>query len=240
MTLDFWIGGKGPEMIEKYGYGWTGGILRNPDVWRTLWNSILLSFTCAFVAGTCGILIGYAVVKKRNTKLSGIVSMLAFIPYLIPSIAFGAAYLALSTRITFLYGTFLLLAIVGSIKYMPFASRASTGAMMQLSGEIEEAAILTGTPWHKRMTRIIFPIQKSSFLSGFLLPFISCMRELSLFVLIVASKNSVITTLLMYYDEKGYSQYGNALNLLIVVFVLVVNWIVNKLTGASIDKGVGG
>ena len=77
-------------------------------------------------------------------------------------------------------------------------------------------------------------------LSGYLLPFMSCMRELSLFVLIVASRNSVITTLLMFYDEKGYSQYGNALNLLIVLFVLVVNGLVNKLTGASIDKGVGG
>lgn len=240
MTLDFWIGGNTPGMIEKYGYGWTGGILRNSEVWRTLGNSILLSVTCALVAGTCGLLIGYAVVKKRNSKLAGIVSTLAFIPYLIPAMAFGAAYLAFSTKITFLYGTFLLLAIVGSIKYMPFATRASTGAMMQLSGEIEEAAVLTGTPWWKRMTKIIFPIQKSSFLSGYLLPFISCMRELSLFVLIVASRNSVITTLLMYYDEKGYDQYGNALNLLIVLFVLLVNWLVNKITGASIDKGVGG
>lgn len=240
MTLDFWIGKDSPEMLEKYGYGFVGGILRNPEVWRTLGNSILLSVTCALVAGTCGLLIGYAVVKRRNSKLSGIVSTLAFIPYLIPSMAFGAAYLAFSTKVTFLYGTFLLLAIVGSVKYIPFASRASTGAMMQLSGEIEEAAVLTGTPWHKRMTKIIFPIQKSSFLSGYLLPFMSCMRELSLFVLIVASRNSVITTLLMFYDEKGYSQYGNALNLLIVLFVLVVNWLVNKLTGASIDKGVGG
>lgn len=241
MTLDFWIGSStSTELANKYGYGWTGGILRNPDVWRTLGNSILLSVTCALVAGTCGLLIGYAVVKKRNSKLAGIVSTLAFIPYLIPAMAFGAAYLAFSTKITFLYGTFLLLAIVGSIKYMPFATRASTGAMMQLSGEIEEAAVLTGTPWWKRMTRIIFPIQKSSFLSGYLLPFISCMRELSLFVLIVASRNSVITTLLMYYDEKGYDQYGNALNLLIVLFVLLVNWLVNKITGASIDKGVGG
>ena len=90
------------------------------------------------------------------------------------------------------------------------------------------------------MVKIIFPIQKSSFLSGYLLPFISCMRELSLFVFLIVDSNFIATTLLMYYNEKGYDQYGNALNLLIVIIVLLVNFIINKLTGASIDKGVGG
>ncbi|MGP1491622.1 MAG: ABC transporter permease, partial [Treponema sp.] len=82
--------------------------------------------------------------------------------------------------------------------------------------------------------------QKPSFLSGYLLPFISCMRELSLFVLLIVDSNFITTTLLMYYNEKGYSQYGNALNLLIVIIVLLINWMVNKLTGASVTKGVGG
>ena len=42
------------------------------------------------------------------------------------------------------------------------------------------------------------------------------------------------------YNEKGWNQYANAINLLIIVVVLVVQFVVNKLTGASIDKGVGG
>ena len=133
-----------------------------------------------------------------------------------------------------------LLVLLGSIKYMPFATRSATGAMMQLSAEIEEAAILTGTPWWKRMVRIIFPIQKSSFLSGYLLPFISCMRELSLFVFVVANNRMIVTTFMMYFDEKGLPQYGNAINMLIVIVVLLINMTINKLTGASIDKGVGG
>ena len=46
--------------------------------------------------------------------------------------------------------------------------------------------------------------------------------------------------MLMQYSEKGWAQFGNAINLLIIIVVLLVNFIVNKLTGASIDKGVGG
>lgn len=136
-------------------------------------------------------------------------------------------------------GTFILLVLVASIKYLPFASRSGTSAMMQLSGEIEESALIVGAPWFVRMTKILFPIQKSSFISGYLLPFVSCMRELTLFVLL-ADKDSVITMLLSYYDDADISQMSNGVNLLIIIVVLTINLIVNKLTGASIDKGIGG
>jgi iron(III) transport system permease protein len=112
--------------------------------------------------------------------------------------------------------------------------------MMQLSTQIEEAGEIIGVPWNKRMRKLVIPIQKASFISGYLLPFISCMRELSLFVLLVTPSNRVLTTLLFYYNEKGWDQYSNGINLMIVIIVLIINWIVNKATGASIDKGIGG
>jgi iron(III) transport system permease protein len=89
------------------------------------------------------------------------------------------------------------------------------------------------------MTHVLFPIQKSSLISGYLLPFISCMRELTLFVLITSSF-SLITNVLQFYNVYGMTQMSNAVNLLIVVFVIGVNFLINKLTGASIDKGIGG
>ena len=133
----------------------------------------------------------------------------------------------------------ILSSIVGCVKFLPFASRSGTNAMLQLSGEIEEAAIITGCPWIKRMTKILFPIQKSSFISGYLLPFISCMREYTLFILLTGA-TSLITNTLQYYSTNGLGQLSNAINLLIVVFVIVANFLVNSLTGASIDKGIGG
>ena len=236
MTLDFWIGTGLDKRLDQ---GDSTGILLNPKVWNALGFSLLLAITCALVAGTSGILVGYGVAKRRGSRLSSLVNNLSFFPYLMPSLAFGAIYLAMASKISWLSG-FLLLALVGSVKYLPFASRSGVNAMLQLSGEIEEAAVITGVPWWKRMLRVIFPIQKSSFLSGYLLPMVSCMRELSLFVLLVPSSNTLLTTMLMQYSEKGWAQFGNAINLLIIIVVLLVNYTVNKLTGASIDKGVGG
>ncbi len=235
MTLDFWIG----RNLDYLDQGDSTGILLSAKVLKALGFSLLLAVTCSVVAGTSGVLVGYGIVKRRGSKLATAVSNLSFFPYLMPSLAFGAIYLAMSSRIPFLQG-FAVLALIGSVKYLPFASRSGVNAMLQLSGEIEEAAVIVGVPWYKRMLRILFPIQKSSFLSGYLLPMVSCMRELSLFVLLVPTSNTLLTTMLMQYSEKGWAQFGNAINLLIIVVVLLVNFCVNKLTGASIDKGVGG
>ena len=66
------------------------------------------------------------------------------------------------------------------------------------------------------------------------------MRELSLFVLLAASYTTLITTVLQEYSRTGLSQAANAINLLIILLVLIIQFTISKVTGASIDRGVGG
>lgn len=232
LTLAFWIDPGFPLQNGLH------GLFHETQVWSAFRNSIVLSFSCSLIAGTLGILIGYAVSKRRGSRLAKLADNLAFLPYLMPSMAMGAAFLAIGAAMG-LSKTMTLLILVGAIKYLPFASRSGINAMLQLSKEIEEAALIVNVPWWKRMVRIIFPIQKSTFISGYLLPFTSCMRELSLFTLLSSGSIYLMTTLLEYW-QIWCDQSANALNLLIVVTVLAINLLVNKLTGASIDKGVGG
>lgn len=239
-TLQFWIGTAEQNTATNS----ESGILLNPTNWQVLWNSVKLAIISSLGAGTLGFLAGYAIVRGRGTKLAAIVDNLAFFPYLMPSMAFGAIYLSMfSVRRWFmpsLYGTFTILVLIATVKYLPFASRAGINSMHQLGKEIEEAGQIQGIGWFKRITRLVIPIQKSSFISGYLLPFTSCMRELSLFVLLVTPSTRVLTSMLYYYNEKGWSQYSNAINLIIVLIVLGLNQLVNRVTGASIDKGIGG
>ena len=236
-TVKYWIT---KEQTNAYITG-SVGILRNKEIWTAFGNSLLLSLVCALIAGTFGILVGYGVAKKRGSRLANYVSNLAFLPYLIPAMSFATIYLIMSytKALSFLNGSLLLLIVVGSIKFLPFASRSGTNAMLQLSNEIEEAAVIVGVPWWKRMVKVLFPIQKSSFISGYLLPFVSCMRELTLFVLLTGS-STILTAVLQNYEKYDCVQISNGINLIIIVSVLVINLVVNKLTGASIDKGVGG
>ncbi len=139
-----------------------------------------------------------------------------------------------------LTGAWMLVGIVlGTIKYIPMASRSSLNAMMQLSNEIEEAGIIQGIPWWKRMLRIVFPIQKAAIISGFLLPFISCMREYDLFVFI-GSDQFTLTRFMFQLGSDGVPALENAANFVLIAIILLVNWLTNLLTGASIDKGLGG
>ena len=237
LTTKWWVT---DENITENGMYGQKGILHNETIWNAFKGTIWVSVCCALLAGTIGTLIGYAVSKNRRSKWANYVNSVAFLPYLMPSIAVGVAFFILfSNEHINLFNTYTILIIVGTIKYIPFASRSSLNSMLQLSGEIEEAAIIQNIPWIKRMTRIIIPIQKSSIISGYLLPFMTCLRELSLFMLLCV-QGFILSTTLDYFDEMGLYAFSSGINLILIVTILVCNTIVNKVTGASLDKGIGG
>ena len=228
------------ENVTENGMYGQKGILHNETIWNAFKGTIWVSVCCALLAGTLGTLIGYAVSKNRRSKWANYVNSVAFLPYLMPSIAVGVAFFILfSSEKINLFNTYTILIIVGTIKYIPFASRSSLNSMLQLSGEIEEAAIIQNIPWVKRMTRIIIPIQKSSIISGYLLPFMTCLRELSLFMLLCV-QGFILSTTLDYFDEMGLYAFSSGINLILIITILVCNTLVNKITGASLDKGIGG
>ncbi len=216
------------------------GILYNSTIWNALKGTLMVAVCCALLAGSIGTLIGYAVSKNRRGRWAGYVNSMAFLPYLMPSIAVGAAFFVLfSNEKINLFNTYTLLIIVGTVKYIPFASRSALNSMLQISGEIEEAAMILNVPWFKRMIRIIIPIQKSAIISGYMLPFMTCLRELSLFLLL-CTQGFILSTTLDYFDEMGLYAFSSAINLILIVLILIFNTLVNKLTGASLDNGIGG
>ena len=237
LTTKWWVTS---ENITENGMYGQPGIIYNNTIWHAFFGTLFLAVVCALIAGTIGTLIGYAVAKKRRNKWANYVNNVAFLPYLMPSIAVGAAFFILfSNEQINLFNTYTLLIIAGVVKYIPFASRSSLNSMLQISNELEEAAIIQNASWIKRMVRIIIPIQKSSIISGYLLPFMTCLRELSLFLLL-CTQGFILSTTLDYFDEMGLYAFSSAINLILIVTILIFNTLVNKLTGASLDSGIGG
>ncbi len=237
LTTKWWLTDENVTESGMYGQK---GILYNETIWRAFGGTILVAVCCSLFAGTLGTLIGYAVSKNRRSRWASYVNSVAFLPYLMPSIAVGVAFFILfSNEHINLFNTYTLLIIVGTIKYIPFASRSALNSMLQLSGEIEEAAIIQDVPWIKRMTRIIIPIQKTSIISGYLLPFMTCLRELSLFMLLCV-QGFILSTTLDYFDEMGLYAFSSGINLILIITILICNTLVNKVTGASLDEGIGG
>ncbi len=237
-TLHNWIG----ESVKTINNG-TPGVLRNPKVYQYAWNSIHLSLWTSFFTALLGIILGYAIVKGRGTRLSKLVEQLAFIPYVIPGIAFGAVYIAMFAKpvgpIPPFYGTFALLVIVSVAKHIPYSSRTGVSAMLQVGRELEEAAEVAGANLWRRFRKIIFPLTSSGFVSGFLLTFITTMRELSLIILLVTPTTMVLATQTMRYKENGDDQMANAVIIILIVLVTIGNFLIGKFRGGSLKKGLG-
>jgi iron(III) transport system permease protein len=238
-TLQHWVGAANTH----YNSG-EPGVLLNPKIWKTAWNSIRLSLSTAFFTAALGVILGYAIVKGRGTRLSKLVEQLAYIPYVIPGIAFGAVYIAMFARklgpLPPLYGTFALLVIVSVSKHLPYSSRSGVSAMMQVGRELEEAGMVAGANVWQRFRRIIFPLTRSGFMSGFLMTFITTMRELSLIILLVTPATQLLASQTMFYTENGDAQMANVVILILVAIVVIGNFIIGKFSrGGSLRKGLG-
>lgn len=238
LSLVHWIGTSDPTIDDGL-----PGIFRNPAIIQGAWNSVKLALFTAFFSALLGVILGYAVVKGRGTFLSKIVEQLAFIPYVIPGIAFGAVYISMFAKpvgfIPALYGSFALLVVVSVAKNLPFSSRTGVTAMMQVSKELEEAAKIAGANAWVRFTRIIFPLTRSGFISGFLLTFITTMRELSLIILLVTPATQVLASMTMRYTENGSEQKADAVIILLIALILTGNWAISRFKRGSLEKGLG-
>jgi iron(III) transport system permease protein len=238
LSLQHWIGERGT--IFNHG---EPGVLRNPKIYKTAWNSIRLSIWTGLFTALLGILLGYAVVKGRGSQLSRLVEQVAFLPYVIPGIVFGAVYIAMFTRplgpIPALYGTFTLLVVVSVADHLPYSSRSGVSAMMQVGRELEEAAQIAGASVWRRFRRIIFPLTSAGFVSGFLLTFITTMRSLSLIILLVTPETQVLSSQTMFYIENGDTQMANVVVLILIALIAIGNLIIGKFRGGSLKKGLG-
>jgi len=221
-SLQYWIGVADPA-DPTYITGYPG-VFRHHMFFTSLKNTILISVVGAAITAFMGMLVGYVLVRGRGKRLSSLIEQLSFVPIMIPSIAFGATYISLfgvsRGPIPALYGTLAIMILVVVGKQIPYASRTGISAMYQPSKELEEAAEVVGAGWLKRFRQIIWPLTRVGFSAGFLIVFITTTRELSLFIMLVTARTSMLTTLTFSYAEMGVRQLSYALMTTLVMLTL--------------------
>jgi iron(III) transport system permease protein len=237
-TLDYWIGSNLDTVALR------SGILLTPDLWTAMWNTLYIVGLASVCSGIMGILVGYVVVRSPVKGVSVFLRQVTFFPYLVPGIAFAAAYLSLFAvargPVPALYGTAAILILALAADQMPYASRAGISAMMQLGKDPEEAAQVAGASWFRRMVTIVIPIQKGALVAGVLLPFISGIRGLSLFVILAVPSTDVLTTFSLRLLDYNYTQAANAVVLLISAIAYFGTIAAQRLTKTNLADGLGG
>lgn len=227
-TLHFWVGLADPEFARGQ-----AGIFHNPQIVKALVITVSLGFVVALLAVTIGILAAVVLNGPRIPFLSDSVSQLAFLPMLLPGVAFGAAFIAIYGAgigpFPGLYGTPALLAIALTAASLPFAVQTGKATVAQISGDIDDAARMTGAGFFRRLGAITLPLASKGLIAGALLVFVNVVGDLAIVALLYTPDVPVLSVLSYRYASDGFHQFANAVTLVILAISVAATALANAI-----------
>jgi len=217
LTLHYWIGGSDPSISHGM-----RGVLRDPVVLQATGGTLGLGIAVAAGAVLVGLFAAYAIRRRPRARImNGTINLLAYVPFLIPGVALGAAFIAQFSApigpFGSLYGTFGILVLAGVAASIPFAFQTAKSALGQVSAELDEAAVLTGAGGPRRLARITVPLVSRGLANGAILVFVTMVRDLSVVVLLVTPATPLLSMMTFRYASEGFAQQASAITLIIAV-----------------------
>lgn len=236
LTLHYWTGESDPSISQGM-----RGVLRDPQVLDALVGTLRLGLTVAVGAVLIAVLGAYAVRRMPRARLAnGAIGILSYVPFLIPGVALGAAFIAqfgsADSPFGSLYGTFWILVLAGIAASLPFAFQTASSAMGQVARELDDAAVMTGASGPRRFGRITVPLAARGLLGGGMLVFVTMVRDLSVVVLLVTPANPLLSMMTFQYASEGFRQQANAITLIIAAVSVAATLLAQALGGRADRK----
>jgi iron(III) transport system permease protein len=179
--------------------------MRNARVLAAARNSLVIAVVAASAVALLSLLIAWLTARLRVPGRQAL-DVLAFIPIAVPGVMIGVAlvyvYITLGAVLP-IYGTIWIIALAYLTQYLPFGTRATSGVMMQLHPELEEAGSTAGAGRWRVLRRITFPLVWPAVAAVWIWVLAHALRELSSALLLQGRNNPVIPTLLWDYWSGG-------------------------------------
>jgi iron(III) transport system permease protein len=195
-----------------------------PGVLNAVKNSLLLAVVGGCLTMLLAAVISWIVVRSRVPGRR-LLDFLAFAPLATPSIVLGMAlvflYLSLPVPI---YGTLWILLIAFVTKYMPWATRNTNAALLQIHRELEEASEVSGASWLQTFRRVLAPLLVPAFISGFLYIFSHIIRDVSLAILLYSPKSNLFAIVIWELWQAGTIAQVGAISVILVVLLGIVSF----------------
>jgi len=121
--------------------------------------------------------------------------------------------------------------------YLPYGVRAIAGSFRQLSADFERAAAACGASRIASFRNILLPLLRPGILAGWMLMFVSMIRELSssIFLFVPGTETTAVTMLEMW-QESRFAGVA-VLSLTLIAISLCVVSFVRWLAGAAYLSG---
>ncbi|HWH76230.1 MAG TPA: iron ABC transporter permease, partial [Candidatus Binatus sp.] len=199
--------------------------------WEAMKNSIILATLTASIAMVLTSLVAW-IVYKSKLRGAWILDFLAFVPITIPGIVMGMALILLYVAFPIpIYGTIWVLLIAYVTRFIPYGMRASSGSIMQIHSELEEAAAASGASWWETFRRVTLPLLRPGFAAGWMYICIVSFREFSTSVLLATGESRVLSILLFTMFEQGQVTIVAAIGILMILTLLIIVAIFQKISG---------
>jgi iron(III) transport system permease protein len=211
------------HMLHRASFAAYANLFASPSLREAMVNSALIAAATAVSLIVLSLLSAWIVLRS---KLRGawLIDVLSTIPLGIPPLMIGVALVivALSTRFLALYGTIWIIALGHVIVFLPIASRMMQSGLIQISGELEEAASIAGATLFQMSRRITVPLMSSTIAALTIWILVHSVREFSIAVMLQSGRNSVLATILYGYWDTGSPERAAALAVLLMTALLAL------------------
>jgi iron(III) transport system permease protein len=203
----------------------------DPVTAHAVGNSTVLAAGAATVSVIVATLIAYLAFRTKVTGRA-IPDYLASLPLGLPAtvIGFGLLLVAAHPPFFFLYGSMLLLLILYIIRFIPLATRTVNSGASQISGELEEAARITGASWWSSTRRISLPLLAPTLIAAWLLVFMPAANELGGTILLYGSGTETISIAIFRLNDLGQFGPVAALSVSVIGGLLAVSVLAQRLS----------
>jgi iron(III) transport system permease protein len=197
-------------------------------------NSIILALGGATAAIVLTLLVGTVIVKGRG-PISHVLEFITAIPLMMPGPVMAVAMLWAYVSPPFmLYGTLWILLLAYITHYLPYGVRTITGSLRQVSTEFEQAAAVCGATRARGFRDVMLPLVRPGILAGWMLMFVSMVRELSASIfLFVPGTQTAAVSLVERWQEADFSSVA-VLSLTLVAVSLIVIILVRRVFGGIV------
>lgn len=183
----------------------------------------------AGLAGLIDVVIGTAIAYLvLRTRLAGArwLDYLAMSALAVPGLVLGIGYLRTYFGVTLPDGTSLaafwgIIVLALAVRRLPYALRACTAALQQISASLEEAAENLGARRSRVIRRIVLPLMAGGLAAGFVTSFATAAVELSATLMLVQSNADAPLAygLYVFMQSPAGRGAGAALGIIAVVIV---------------------
>ena len=194
-------------------------------------NSISAGLAAAFFGIVISCIMAY-LLQRTNVKGKRIPDFLITLGSGTPSVTIALALIiSMSGKFKInIYNTLTIMIIAYMIKYMLMGMRTVVSAMSQVHPSLEEAAQISGANWLRMLKDVTVPLIGASIVAGFFLIFMPSFYELTMSTLLYSSNTKTIGYELYIYQTYHSQQVASALATAILLFVIIINYLLNKLT----------